>query len=149
MRNYFILLMLLLFAFRSQAQTDSSLVKKAEPRAYTHYDSVRLSKLNSSGNLMIAGGVGLCVAGGYLLYQGNKVYTTNPSVGSTNPSEETNRNHRQGTIYYVAGGIAAAGGILLTAFGARNKVEFKRQKRMMELQGGILDSGHLGLALNF
>ena len=149
MRILSVIVLVFLVAFGLQAQSDSVLVQKPAPHVYTHYDSLRLARLNSSGNLMIAGGVGLCIAGGYLIYQGNKVYTTTPSPKSTNPEEETRRNTRQGTIYYVAGGIAIAGGILLTAFGARNKVDFKRMKKRMELQSGILDNGHLGLALNF
>ncbi|MBP7388987.1 MAG: hypothetical protein KA841_01210, partial [Chitinophagales bacterium] len=59
------------------------------------------------------------------------------------------RNQRQGIIYLAAGGVGIAGGIILTAFGAKNKVEFKQRKRMMEMQGGLLDNGRLGLALNF
>jgi hypothetical protein len=149
MKSFFSFLLLCLFGFGLMAQSDSSSIRKPQPRIYTHYDSVHLAKLNSSGNLMIAGGLGLCIAGSYLFYEAHKVYGTAPSAGSTNPSEETTRNHRQGTIYYVAGGVGAAAGILLTAFGARNKVDFKRQKRMMEMQGGLLDNGHLGLALNF
>jgi hypothetical protein len=149
MRNHFIILCLLLFSAHAKAQTDTASVEKPSPRIYTHYDSVRLSKLNSSGNLMIAGGVGLCLAGGYLLYQGNKVYTSPATPGSANPNEETTRNRNQGTIYYAAGGIAIAGGIVLTAFGARNKVDFKARKRKMEFQSGILDNGRLGIALNF
>jgi hypothetical protein len=106
-------------------------------------------KLNNSGNLMIAGGVGLCAIGGYLLYQGNKVYTSSVSPSSPTSAEDISRNHKQGTIYYAAGGVSIAAGIILTAFGARNKVDFKTRKKMMELQSGILDNGNIGLALNF
>ncbi len=130
------------------AQSDSSLAQPLPP-VYTRYDSIHLQKLNSSGNLMIAAGVGLCAAGSYLVYQGHKVYSTAPFPNSTNPAEETARNHRQGTIYYVAAGIGLAGGVILVALGARNKVEFKRRKKMMELQSGILDNGNLGVALKF
>lgn len=98
---------------------------------------------------MIAAGVGLCGVGGYLIYQGNKVYTTAAPANSVDPSSDIARNHKQGIIYYAAGGVAIAAGIILTAFGAKNKVEFKQRKRLMELQSGMLDNGHLGLALNF
>ncbi len=151
MRQFLVLFItLVLFSISSFAQSDSTAIAKPAQRVYTHYDSVRLARLNSSGNLMIAGGIGLCGAGGYLLYQGNKVYTTSPTI--TDPAirqNEINRNRRQGTIYYAAGGIAIAGGIILTALGARNKVEFKTRKRMMEFESGILHNGNLGLALNF
>lgn len=137
------------------SQADSSVVKKPQ-RTYTGSDSLYLKRLNNGGNLMLAGGIGLCGIGGYLIYQGNKIYTTVPQL-PTNPTPEQlatqqgeiDRNHRQGTIYYAVGGVAIAGGIVLVAIGAKNKVEFKQRKRMLELQSGILDNGHLGLALNF
>ena len=112
------------------AQSDSSVVKNSH-HTYTHRDSVYMAKLNSNGNLMIAGGVGLCAVGGYLIYEGNKVYTTVPSPTSIDKDGEITRNHKQGTIYYAAGGVAIATGIILTAFGAKNKVEFKQRKRLM------------------
>ena len=145
MRLLFILLLTASFGFLANAQTDSTSVGKT----YTHRDSVYLTKLNTSGNLMITGGVGLCAVGSYLIYQGNKVYTTRVSSSSPTWAEDVKRNHKQGTIYYVAGGVGIAAGIVLTAFGARNKVDFKTRKKMMELQSGILDNGHIGLALNF
>ena len=149
MRNPALLIFFFSMAFNLSAQSDSAVAKPAS-YADTQYDSLRLVKLNNSGNLMIAAGVGLCGAGSYLIYQGFKVYGTSPT--SADPAiqqKETERNHRQGTIYYVAGGIAIAGGIVLTALGARNKINFKREKKMMSLQSGILDNGNLGVALNF
>jgi uncharacterized membrane protein len=124
------------------AQADSSVVKKAHTS--THRDSVYMAKLNSNGNLMIAAGVGLTGIGGYLVYQGYKVYTTKSTVAG-----EEERNRKQGTIYYVAAGVGIAGGIILTAIGAKNKVEFKQRKRLLEMESGLLDNGRLGLALNF
>lgn len=76
-----------------------------------------MAKLNSNGNLMIAGGVGLCGIGGYLIYQGHSVYTTKSAVAG-----ENERNRKQGTIYYVASGVGIAGGIILTALGAKTKL---------------------------
>lgn len=108
-----------------------------------------MARLNNSGNLMIAGGVGLCGAGSYLIYQGLKIYRTPAAAGSNNPAAEVDRNHRQGTIYLVAAGVGIGGGIILTALGARNKVDFKRRKKQMQLQLGFLDSGHLGTSLTF
>lgn len=125
----------------------------AEPakRTYNHRDSVNLSKMNTNGNLMIAGGVGLCGAGSYLIWQGTKILNTIPAAapGTALYEDEKQRNQRQGIIYLAAGGVGIAGGIILTAFGAKNKVEFKQRKRMMEMQGGLLDNGRLGLALDF
>ncbi len=139
----------LLFGLSASAQSDSLLPAKASQHVYDHRDSIYLVKLNNGGNLMIAAGIGLCGAGSYLVYQGHKVYNTPALAGSPTAEAETQRNHRQGTIYYAAGGIAIVGGIILTALGARNKVDFKRRKKMMSLQSGILDNGNLGLALNF
>jgi hypothetical protein len=143
------LLLFFVFAFTVPllAQTDSLKTKQLKPP--THADSLYLAKLNSNGNLMIAGGVGLCAAGGYLIYNGVKVYQTRAAANSIDPSGDVYRNQKQGIIYMAAGGVAIAGGIVLTAFGARNKVDFKLHKKMMTLQSGILDSGALGLALNF
>lgn len=141
MRYFILFASLLLFANLSFAQTDSAAIKKLYQHTYTHYDSVHLARLNTSGNLMIAGGVGLCAAGSFLIYQGSTIYPS--KTGSIS------KNHRQGSIYYAAGGIAVAGGIVLVALGARNKVDFKMQKKWIEFQSGILDNGHLGIALNF
>ncbi|MBK7148176.1 MAG: hypothetical protein IPH78_04955 [Bacteroidetes bacterium] len=120
-------------------------------RTYNHRDSVNLSKMNTNGNLMIAGGVGLCGAGSYLIWQGTKILNTTPvaAPGTALYEDEKQRNQRQGIIYLAAGGVGIAGGIILTAFGAKNKVEFKQRKRMMEMQTGLLDNGKLGLALTF
>ena len=144
---FFLLLFSLLAVATISAQADSSLVKRPQ-RTYTHNDSVYMAKMNSNGNLMIAGGIGLCGAGAYLMYEGNKVYTTK-STSKTDADGENARNRTQGTIYYAAAGVGLAAGIILTAFGARNKVEFKQRKKMMELQSGILDNSHLGAMLTF
>ena len=143
MKHLFFLLLFSVFAMVVSAQSDSSYVKNTH-RDYTHRDSVYMAKLNSNGNLMIAGGVGLCGVGGYLIYQGHSVYTTKSLVPG-----ENERNHKQGTIYYIAAGVGIAGGIILTALGAKNKIEFKQRKHLMEMQSGILDNGRIGLALNF
>lgn len=143
----FLILVFSVAAMLVQAQTNTTGTNTATS---THTDSLYLAKLNSNGNLMIAGGVGLCAAGGFLVYQGVRVY--NAGLTGKTPDEQTTeqqRNHKQGTAYLVGGGVALAGGIVLTAFGARNKLEFKKGKKRLELQGGILDNGHLGLALNF
>jgi hypothetical protein len=55
------------------AQADSSVVLKPV-KAFSKADSVYLAKLNSSGNLMIGGGIGLMGASGFLIYQGYKIY---------------------------------------------------------------------------
>jgi len=143
MKNLFFLFLLSAFTIVVSAQSDSTGVKNPH-RSSTHRDSVYMAKLNSSGNLMIAGGVGLFGIGGYLIYQGHSVYTTKSVVAG-----ENERNRKQGTIYYVASGVGIAGGIILTALGAKNKVEFKQRKRLLEMQSGILDNGRIGFALNF
>ncbi len=149
MRTFLLIIVLAVFsAIQVSAQTDS-LASKPSVNTYTHRDSVYMAKLNSNGNLMIAGGVGLCGAGSYLIYYGVKVYKTGAAAGSLYPEQEVSRNKRQGTIYLAAGGIAIGAGIILTAFGARNKVDFKTRKRMMELQSGLLDNGNLGAMLTF
>ncbi len=151
MTRILFLVSMVLFLFQVSAQTDSSSLTKAPNQTYTRYDSVSLARLNSNANLMIAGGVGLCVAGGYLIYQGIKVYTTTPdaSLSATQQKSEIDRNHRQGIIYLSAAGVGIAAGIILSAFGAKNKINFKNRKKAMELQSGILESGNLGLALRF
>lgn len=150
MKHLFSLFLFSAFATLLSAQSDSSSVKN-QHRDYTHRDSVYMAKLNSNGNLMIAGGIGLCGIGSYLFYQGHSVYTTVPAPNSISIDKEGEiiRNHKQGTIYYAAAGVSIAAGIVLTALGAKNKVEFKQRKRLMEMQAGILDNGSLGLALNF
>ncbi len=151
MKLFLVLFLSFVFAVTGAwAQADSTQASKPNTASHTHRDSLRLAKLNNSGNLMIAGGVGLCGASGYLLYYGIKVYKTLPdNPASTTYAAELDRNKRQGTIYIAAGSIAAAAGIILTAFGARNKVEFKMRKRLMEMEGGLLHNGQLGLALHF
>ena len=136
----------------SSAQTDSSKGNKtqiAQHHVYTHQDTVYLTRLNNSGNLMIGGGVGLCGVAGWLIYEGVLIYGTQPAPNSTDPAGDTNRNHRQGTLYLAGGGLAIAGGIVLIAFGAKNKIDFKIRKKIMSLQSGLLDDGKLGLAINF
>jgi len=115
-------------------------------KTYSKADSIYMSKLNTSGNLMIAGGIGLMGASGYLIYQGYKIYS---DKGTPPNAAATERNQRQGTIYLAAGGIAAVGGVVLVALGASNKVAFKRRQKLMTLQGGLLESGGLGLAFGF
>lgn len=159
MKHLFILLILCMASFATYAQTDSTAAKaQTAPRTLTRGDSLMLAKMNSSGNIMIAAGVGLCGAGGYLLYNGIRVYKSSPSGTTPSQQQESERqNTKQGTIYMAVGGVCIAGGIVLTALGARNKVEFKRMKKYMAsqrqtkavLQGGWLDSGNLGLALTF
>ncbi|HLP19437.1 MAG TPA: hypothetical protein VK174_04020 [Chitinophagales bacterium] len=150
MKQFILSVLFVAFTSLAFAQADSTTIKQTQRSSYSGRDSLYLKRLNNSGNLMIAGGIGLCGIGGYLIYQGNKIYTTVPET--TDPAVrqgEIDRNHKQGTIYYAIGGVAIAGGIVLVAIGAKNKVEFKQRKRMMELQSGILDNGHLGLALTF
>lgn len=150
MQNKILFIALLLLSGTAYSQKTD--VEQKQAKQYTHRDSIYLAKLNTNGNLMIAGGVGLCGAGSYLIYQGQKIYTALPEgtpPGTAIYTEEKQRNQRQGIIYLAAGGLGIAGGIILTAFGAKNKIEFKQRKRMMELQGGILDNGSIGLALAF
>ncbi|MCW5906496.1 MAG: hypothetical protein KIS94_01435 [Chitinophagales bacterium] len=142
---FFLSFFLLLCLSNANAQT--------EPQATTtrtHRDSVYLAKLNSSGNLMIAAGVGLCAAGGYLTYQGISVYRTIPNnIGTPSGDAQREQNKKQGTIYLVAAGVGIAGGVILTAFGVKNKVEFKRRKKRMEAEVGFLSGGQIGFALGF
>ena len=148
MKHLFFLLFFSAFTFANVlAQTDSSSIKKPA-HSFSHRDSVYMAKISSNGNLMLAGGIGLCGVGGYLIYQGNKVYTNDPPQSATYNSDKE-RNHKQGIIYYAAGGVAIAAGIIVVALGTKNKIEFRQRKKLMELQSGILDNGNLGLALNF
>lgn len=147
MKNALGFTLLFLLHLPAYSQTDSTSV--VAPSKYTHADSVFLAKLNSNGNIMIAAGVGLTGVGGYLIYQGNKIYNSKAAPGSSTPAQDESRNKRQGTIYLAAGGAAIAGGIVLAAFGIRNKVEFKHRKKMMSIQGGLLDNGQLGALLTF
>ena len=145
MRKILMLLPVFFACIQLLAQADSSVVLKPM-KALSKADSVYLAKLNSSGNLMIGGGIGMMGASGFLIYQGYKVYNDR---GPTPNAATTQRNKRQGTIYLAAGGVAALGGVILVALGASNKVTFKRKQKLMSLQSGLLDSGRLGLALYF
>ncbi|MCX6197865.1 MAG: hypothetical protein NTY88_01410 [Bacteroidetes bacterium] len=147
MRTVLLILSSFIFFQNISAQTDSASIKKPA-RVSTHYDSLSMARLNNSGNLMIAGGVGLFGVSGYLFYQGAKVYGY-VYKKSTDKDGDLQRNNKIGTIYYACGGIAVAVGAVLIGLGARNKVEFKMRKRMLEVQSGFLDDGKLGLALNF
>ncbi|MCS6933654.1 MAG: hypothetical protein NZM35_00705 [Chitinophagales bacterium] len=109
------------------------------------YDNLHLARLNRSGNMMIAGGVGLIIAGSYLVYQGFEIYRAPAPAQSANPAEDVRRNQRQGTIYMAAGGVALAGGAALAALGIRNKVIFKKYLRYNQLKGCL--EYHLPLAL--
>lgn len=152
-------LIICLTAISLQAQTSDSaksqspvVVKKdSASSGKLKLDATYLAKLNTRGNLMIAGGVGLNLAGGYLLYQGVKIYNTKAPDNCVNCDKEQleRDNKRQGTIYLAAGGTAIAGGIVLTALGAKAKVEFKRAKKYMSLHSGIKPDGSLFLAFRF
>lgn len=142
---FLLLVLCLVFCRSAVAQADSSVIKKpasSSPRQ----DSTYNSRLGTNGTLMIAGGIGLCGAGSYLMYQGFKIY--NAPVVNNDP-KDISRNHKQGTVYIAVGGVAIAGGIILTAFGARNQHEFRMRKRLLSLRHGLLDNGNIGLALNF
>lgn len=136
-----------MLASQCLAQADSSAAPKKS--ALSRGDSLYMVKLNNSGNLMIAGGVGLTGVGGYLIYQGVKVYNSQVAPNTPTAAEDLQRNHRQGVIYMAAGGVSIAGGIILTAFGAKNKIEFKHRKKQLQLETGWLPSGQMGLALTF
>ncbi len=149
MKQVLVSFIFLAFSALASAQTTDTVAPVKKSTALSRGDSLYMVKLNTSGNLMIAGGIGLTGVGSYLVYQGYKVYTTKPATTGATYNDDLNRNHRQGTIYLAAGGVAIVGGIVLTAFGARNKVEFKNRKRKLQLDTGMLPSGQLGLALGF
>ena len=128
------------------AQQDSI---KEIPKALSHRDSIYLAKMNTTSNLMIAGGIGLCGAGTYLIWEGTQIYKTPAGPTSTNPSGDVARNHQQGSIYMVAGGASIAAGVILGAFGVKRKIEFKQRKQRLLAQAGLLDNGHLGACLGF
>lgn len=134
------------------AQRDSINFKKGTrqttAKPFTDKDSIYMAKLNNSANLMIGAGVGLCVVGGYLTYEGVKVYNTKPAPGPT-AADDLERNHKQGTIYLACAGVGIAGGLVLAGLGARNKIDFKRRKKLLSIQAGLLDTGNLGLNLSF
>ena len=131
------------------AQSDSSSTKRKPPRQYGLRDSLYAAKLNYTGNLMIAGGVGLAGAGSFLIYEGVKIYSTPAAPLSTDPAGDVDRNHKQGTAYIAAGGFAFIGSAVLIALGAKNKIEFKQRKKLMSLQTGLLDNGRTGVMLAF
>ena len=144
-----LILLFACFTLQLSAQTDSSTIKPTQQRRYGFRDSLYAAKLNYTGNLMIAGGVGLAAAGSFLIYEGVQTYNTPASPSSTNPAADVMRNHNQGTGYIIAGSASFIGSAVLIALGAKNKIEFKRRRKLMSLQTGLLDSGHLGLALSF
>ncbi len=148
MKLYFLLFVLLCIFTDVTAQPDST---KSRPalHAFSHTDSVHLARLNTSGTLMIGGGVALCAAGSYFIYEGSQVYNTMPDPSNTNPTADINRNHQQGTIYLVAGGISIVGGFILGGFGIKNKINFKTRLKYMSLQTGLLPNGSLGASLIF
>jgi len=146
----FILLFLsTVVALQLSAQTDSSAVKSNVKTQYSFRDSLYAAKLNYTGNLMIAGGVGLAGAGSFLIYEGVKTYNTPAAPLSTDPTGDVQRNHNQGTAYIIAGSAGFIGSAVLIALGAKNKIEFKRHKKRMSLQTGLLDNGRTGAVLTF
>ena len=151
MKLAYAILMLVFIGLGAQlsAQSDSSSLKPVPQRKYGFRDSLYAAKLNYTGNLMIAGGVGLAGAGSFLIYEGVQTYNTPAAPSSTNPSSDVMRNHNQGTAYIIAGSVSFIGSAVLIALGAKNKVEFKRRRKLMSLQTGLLDSGNMGLALSF
>jgi hypothetical protein len=148
MKSAYFTLMFLFLAITLQVcgQSDTSAAARLN---YTHHDSLYAAKLNYTGNLMIGGGVGLAGAGTFLIYEGVKIYQTPASPSSTDPAGDVQRNHNQGTAYLAAGGIAYAGAVVLIALGVKNKLEFKRRKKLMSLQSGLLPSGNMGAMLTF
>jgi hypothetical protein len=139
--NSFILLQL-------SAQQDTA-IQKAIKYTISRRDSIHINKLNTSGTLMIAGGIGLCGAGTYLIWEGNQVFTSPAAPASTNPIADVQKNHQQGTAYIVAGGAAIAAGIILGAFGIKNRIDAKKLKKKLLLQTGLLDSGRLGACISY
>ena len=144
----FILFVFMAFTVRLSAQSDSAAVKKAEPR-YGQRDSVYAAKLNYTGNLMIAGGIGLAGAGSFLIYEGVKTYNTPAAPNSTDPAGDVQRNHQSGTAYIAAGTVGYIGAAVLIALGVKRKIEFKQRMKIMQLQTGLLDNGNVGASLNF
>jgi hypothetical protein len=124
-------------------------VQKAVKNTISHRDSIYLSKLSKGGSLMIAGGAGLCAAGAYLIWEGQLVYYSPVAATSATTTNTIAQNHQQGTAYIIAGGAAIAGGIILGAFGVKNIIEFKKRKKRLLLQSGLLESGNLGACLSW
>jgi len=144
---YFVLLLLFSgIAFQVKAQSDTS---KPVQQTQGRRDSLYAAKINYTGNLMIGGGVGLAAAGSFLIYEGVKIYHTPAAPLSTDPDGDIARNHKQGTAYIAAGTIAYVGTAVLVALGVKNKLEFKRRKKRMELTSGLLENGNMGAMLNF
>jgi hypothetical protein len=152
MKSLFALITALLLCSGVYAQPGDS-IKPQQSVVRKGIDSIYLQRLNTRGNLFIAGGIGLNLAGGYLIYQGVKVYNTEPPTcppGSTcDQAQQKRDNQRQGTIYMAVGGTAIAGGVVLTALGAKAKVDFKRAKKYMSLQSGIKPDGSVFVAFRF
>ncbi len=147
--TYVILFFVIALGLQLSAQSDSSSTRKNLPPKYGQRDSLYAAKLNYTGNLMIAGGVGLAGVGSFLIYEGVKTYGTPAAPSSTDPAGDVDRNHKQGTAYIAAGGIAFIGSAVLVALGAKNKIEFKQRKKLMSLQTGLLDNGRTGVMLTF
>ena len=140
----FVLLFLFTVAsLQLKAQSDSA----SAAQRFTHHDSLYAAKLNYTSNLMIAGGVGLVGVGSFFIYEGVKVYNT-PATGPNSPSSVA-QNHSQGTAYLAAAGVSYIGAAVLIALGVRNKLDFKRRKKRMELESGLLQDGNMGAMLTF
>ena len=140
------LILLMGLTFQLSAQTDSS---STTAKKYTLRDSTYAAKINYAGNLMIGSGVGLTGVGTFLVYEGAKIYQTPAAPASTDPAGDVQRNHNQGTAYIAGGTSAYVGAAVLIGLGVRNKLDFKRRKKMMSLEGGLLQDGNLGAMLNF
>jgi hypothetical protein len=126
-------------------QADSAKAGSTAHYQYTHRDSLNLGRLNTTSNLMIAGGVGLLAAGSYLIVEG--VITYNSPIGTSGSTIA--QNHSQGAGYIAGGVIGIAAGIVMGAFGIKKKLEFKKRFKRMQLQSGLLDNGNLGAMLTF
>ena len=87
MRKILMLLPVFFACIQLLAQADSSVVLKPV-KALSKADSVYLAKLNSSGNLMIGGGIGMMGASGFLIYQGYKVYNAEGQLPMRLPLSE-------------------------------------------------------------
>ena len=65
MKHLFLILFLCIASIAAHAQTDSATANtQTAPRTLTRGDSLMLARTNSTGNILIAAGVGLCGAGG-------------------------------------------------------------------------------------
>jgi hypothetical protein len=147
---HYLPLVFCLFCFElTFPQNDSASIKGETLTHYSHRDSVYLDKLNTNSNLMLAGGVGLCGAGTYLIYAGAKLYKTPAPPNSSDPSNDVQRNHTQGGAYIAGGVIGIGAGAVLLVFGAKGKLEYNRRIKKMQLQSGLLQDGHVGAMLGF